>query len=291
MTLRHATHGPSVTSGFAPPAQRDHWTAISRRWEQVASPLRPCAEDAESYAEVVRRWADTHGIPRALILGVTPELYHLEWPAGSDLTAVDHTQAMIDAVWPGPRGAAVCADWRDMPLADGSRDIVLCDGGLSMLPYPQGHDRLIRTLRRVVAPNGLCVFRLYLPPVVRESPQAVLRDLLAGNVPNLNHLKLRLWTALQRDSRRGVSLAEVWNAVHRAAPDFDRLAAQIEWPREHLLAINTYQDCADRYYFPTVAELRGRFCEQPGGFVFHSLRFHNYPLGERCPLIVFRREA
>ena len=141
----------------------DHWTKISRRWKQLAPPLRPCAEDIAGYTEVIRLWTTSFGVPRALILGVTPELYYLSWPAGKELIAVDHTQGMIDTVWPGPKSSAICAGWTELPLPDRSRDVVLCDGGLNGLSYPDDLSRLVHELHRVVAPNGLCGIRLFVP--------------------------------------------------------------------------------------------------------------------------------
>ena len=269
----------------------DHWTKIARRWKQLAPPLRPCAEDICSYTEVIRIWTSSFSVPRALILGVTPELYYLSWPAGTDLTAVDHTQGMIDNVWPGPKNAAICAGWTDLPLPDSSRDVVLCDGGLNGLSYPDDLSRLVHELHRVVAPNGLCGIRLFVPPDEYESPDAVLDDLLAGKIANLNLLKLRLWTALQEESCHGLPLAQIWDAVHQVAPDFVRLAARIGWSLEHLSVINTYRDCYSRYYFPTFDEICQVFIEDPGGFVIHSHWRPRYLLGDQCPLVVFRRAA
>jgi len=267
----------------------DHWSDLARQWNQVFSPLRPCVQDLGAYHAAIARWSAEYGAPRALILGVTPELYHLPWPAGTHLTAMDHTQRMIDMVWPGPRSAAVCADWTDMPLDDASRDIVLSDGGLSMLSCPLGHARLVRALQRVLAPAGLCAFRLYVPPSPRETPRMVVQDLLDANIPHLNILKLRLGMALEESCARGVQLGHIWEVLRAAAPDFKGLAARIGWPLEHLLAINTYRDSFNRYYFPGVAEICEVFTDNPGGFVLESIQTPTYPLGERCPTIVFRR--
>ena len=57
-----------------------HWAEIARRWQQVGPPLRPSVQDIAFYTRAI---ADITA-PRALILGVTPELYHLPWPAGAN---------------------------------------------------------------------------------------------------------------------------------------------------------------------------------------------------------------
>lgn len=268
---------------------RGHWLDIAHRWHQVGAPLRPAAPDLASYTDLVGQWAAVHGAPRVLILGVTPELYRLPWPAGTELTAVDHTVAMIEAVWPGPRSAAVHAEWTDLPFAAASFDIVLCDGGWHLLSYPHDQRRLLDGLRRVIAPRGLCVLRLFVPPLQRETPTAVLDDLLGGAIPNLNILKLRLGMALQSSRECGVVLADVWRALHDAAPDFVELADRLGWPLPHLLAIDSYRDCPSRYHFLSVAEVCEQFVARPGGFSFVECRTPTYALGERCPVIAFRR--
>jgi hypothetical protein len=224
-----------------------------------------------------------------LLLGVTPELYLLPWPKGTDFLAVDRTQAMIDGVWPGPREAVQCADWLALTLPDSSRDVVLCDGGLHLLAYPRQQGRLVELLRGILSDQGLCILRLYIPPPQRESPDAVLRELLDGSISSLNILKLRLGMALMESASEGVELGTVWRAIHRVSPDLERLASRIGWPVEHMLAINTYRESTARYHFVTVDEVSDLFCGNPGGFKVHRVHVPSYELGERCPTIVLRR--
>ena len=82
-----------------------HWAAIARQWKQLGPPLRPVAQDIGFYWNAAEKWVRERGAPRVLLLGVTPELYHLPWPKGTDLLAVDRSQAMIETVWPGPKEA------------------------------------------------------------------------------------------------------------------------------------------------------------------------------------------
>lgn len=266
-----------------------HWPEIARQWKQVGHPLRPSPEDICFYNAAVDQWVQKNGAPRVLLLGVTPELYRLPWPNGTDFLAVDRTQGMIDTVWPGPRDSVLCSDWTAIKLPEGSRDIVLCDGGLHLLAYPKEQGRLVRILHRVLSNHGLCIFRLFVPPAQRESRDSVLKDFLQGKIPNLNILKLRLGMALHQDPTKGVQLKTVWDAIHEAAPDTDLLARRIGWSVEHMRSINTYQNCADRYFFSDIADVRDQFCNSPGGFDFDSIRVPLYELGDRCPTVVLRR--
>ena len=266
-----------------------HWANVARQWKQVGPPLRPSSQDLAFCVKWIERWASARGAPRVLILGVTPELYRLPWPAGTDILAVDHTPAMIKALWPGPPKCALSAEWTAMPLPPASRDLVLCDGGAHLLAHPEGHRAWVRELRRVLSPGGLCLLRLFVPPRRRETPAAVLQDLLDGRIANLNLLKLRLAMALCEDAARAVELRLVWDTLHAVAPDLRRLAVRIGWPADHLSAINTYRDCRDRYSFLTVAEVRRLFCGRPGGFAFEGMDVPTYELGDRCPTVVLRR--
>jgi SAM-dependent methyltransferase len=288
--LAHRSRIPAATAiDSSPNVASNHWRDVSLQWNLIGPPLRPSFEDIAFYTAQIHRWARRHGQVSALILGVTPELCQLAWPEGSTVSAVDHTPQMIENVWPGPQSAARCAEWTNLPLSTASCNVVLCDCGIVLLPYPQGHCKLVQELARVVTPDGICIFRLLVPPKMRERTEIVLRDLLSGMIANPNILKLRLGMSLQDDIGGGVQLARIWEALHEAAPDLNRVADRIGWPRAPLLAINAYRDCPTRYHFLDVAEVRQLFCEHPGGFAFETAHRPSYALGERCPTLVFRR--
>jgi SAM-dependent methyltransferase len=277
------------TTESNPPLAGGHWSDIAKQWSQVGPPLRPSPEDIDLFTAVVEKYSSDVAELRALILGVTPELYHLKWPRDAKVLAVDHTKAMIDVIWPATPQAVICGQWTDLPLETGSVDLALCDGGFQLLSHPDGQARLVRSLHRILAPAGCCVFRLFVPPEKKETADEVLADLSAAKISNLNILKLRLAMAMQIDAGQGVQLANVWNEIHRVEPDFPALAARLGWTLEHLLAINTYRDCAKRYHFLNVAGVCEMFCQNPGGFAVERFDVPSYELGERCPTIVFRR--
>jgi SAM-dependent methyltransferase len=295
--LRHLADGihaylpdiiDDVDESTPPPG---HWSDVARLWQQVGAPLRPCETDLDFLRERIDGWAREHGAPRALILGVTPEFHRLPWPDGTDLLATDNNRNMIDAIWPGRAEQVIEHDWISLPFDSASRDIVLCDGGLHLV-RPSDQKALVETLGRILAPGGLCFFRLFVPPAERESPEFVLEDLIAGRIPNLNILKLRLGMALQPTMIEGVGVAEVWNRVHSACPDFEALADRIGWSLEHLLALETYRESPNRYHFLTVAEVRTLFCsvpDSPARFSVEEVATPKYALGERCPTILLRR--
>ena len=277
----------SGTGATAKPA--GHWQEMARLWQQIGPPLRPAPQDVGFFTAAVQEWIGQWGRPRVLLLGVTPEIYRLPWPAGTDILAVDRAQAMIDAVWPGPREAVQCTDWLSLQAADSSRDIVLCDGGLHLLNYPEEQQRLVGLLGRVLSEHGIFILRLFVPPAERERPEVVLADLLAGRISSLNVLKLRLGMALLESAAQGVELGTVWQTVHEVAPDLAALAQQIGWPVEHTLALNAYRGRESRYHFVTVEQVIEMFCHAPGGFEVLRLENPTYELGERCPTLILRR--
>jgi hypothetical protein len=264
-----------------------HWPQIASQWKHVGTPLRPGGEDLAFLRERVLSQIKSNPV-RAVILGVTPEFFFLPWPTGSDVKALDKSVEMIAAVWPGPKESAICANWLTLPGALRPRHLVLCDGGLSVLKYPEELAKLISALKEITNGGSLCAFRLYVPPIVRESPEAVLADLRAGTIPDLNHLKLRLWMALE-DSGAGVQLAHIWETIHQIVPDLSFLASKIGWSADQVRPLDTYQNCQDRYFFPSIAQVVELFCTNPGGFELAEVFRPNYPLGECRPTIVFQR--
>lgn len=251
--------------------------------------MRPSAEDLSNYWDIANEWIQKRGAPRVLLLGVTPELYNLPWPKGTDFLAVDGSQDMIDAVWPGPEDIIRCANWLSLDLPEGSRDIVLCDGGLHLLSYPQGQHEIIRLLRRTLSHEGICIFRLFALPAQRENPDAVVQDLLDRQIGSLDIFKLRLSMSLQSKPGEGVELAQLYNKLVDTAPDLEKLAANIGWPAEHIKIFGYYRDIKYKYYWLTLEQTMDMFCMDPGGFQAHRLKIPSYNLGRRCPTIGMQR--
>ncbi|HYF16101.1 MAG TPA: class I SAM-dependent methyltransferase [Phycisphaerales bacterium] len=279
MTTTRATPAPHPAAAGV----HGHWPEIAARWGLVGPPLRPSREDTDFLRrEVLPRLP---GAPRVLILGVTPELHRLPWPARADVRAIDRARAMIDAVWPGEPAAALCADWRDMPLESTSFDAVLCDGGLHLLD-PPGQTRVLREARRVLRPGGLCAFRLFVPPAEHESPRAVLDDLLARRIANVNELKMRLLMAMQATPGEGVALDGVWRSLASTAPGLDALAAGTGLDPDALRALETYKDRPARYHFVDESDAAAAF--GAAGFRPIARGAPAYPLGDRCPTLIFR---
>jgi SAM-dependent methyltransferase len=267
-----------------------HWPRMALLWQRVGPPLRPAPEDLAVFQDAIDSWLAAHDpAPRALILGVTPELYALRWPSGTSLRALDASREMIDAVWPGPSAAALQGSWTAMPLATASCDIVVCDGGFGMLSYPEGQAELLRELKRILVPGGLFVVRLFAPAGRTGTVDEVFANLDAGNIASLDALKMRLWGALHGGASEGVRPREVVARILAAVGSFDRLAEDHGWPLEHVRSLELHRESVAVYHLTEAAEvMRMAMCD-PGGFETVGVVEPGYALGACCPIVTLRR--
>ncbi|MFO0760573.1 MAG: class I SAM-dependent methyltransferase [Byssovorax sp.] len=271
----------------------DPWRKNAAQWHRIGPPLRPVADDLAIVEEAAEEWRAAHaGRPlRALILGVTPELCTLPWPAGTALVAVDRSPDMIREVWPEtglPKGAsAIAADWRDLPFPDGAFDLIAGDGCYSLLPFPDDYRIFGTEMRRVLAPEGRFLMRAFVQPAKRESADAVGEALWSGRIGSFHAFKWRLAMSLQPSTAQGVRLADVWDAWHSICPDPAALGERLGWPLDTITTIDAYRGAPAHYNFPSVAELRAILA---GHFIEIACHTPSYELGDRCPTLVARRK-
>ena len=265
-----------------------HWHPMAQLWKLLGPPLRLSPEDVAGYRRFAWEWIDRNGPPRVLLLGVTPEIHGLPWPEGHDFVAADTSLAMIDHIWPGARDQVLHTDWLDLMLPPASRDLVLSDGGLNQVNSPAGREKLADLLHHILPRGGRFITRLYTLPTVAESPDAVIASLLAGEIANLNLLKLRLGMAMQESPAHGIAVREIYEKLRDSTSDWQTLAAQLGWPLDHLLAIEAYRDSGASYCFFSAGDVVKLFCES-GKFALLGSHVAAYPLGERCPMMAFER--
>jgi SAM-dependent methyltransferase len=268
---------------------RNHWSAVARLWSLLGPPMRPSPEDVAIAASTVRAWQEEHaaGPPTALILGVTPELASLPWPPGTRLSAIDASEAMVEALWPResvpPGSVARTGDWRALDLPGGSVDLVLGDGCFTALGSPAELRRVVVEARRVMRPGGRLVLRVFVRPDVPEEVDAMGEALRAGRIGSVHAFKWRLCMAVQRPDARQVAVADVWQAFRRICPDPSELVARLGWAPEAVATLDAYRDSAGTYSFPTLAEHRALLAPD---FTERSCHVPGYELGDRCPTLV-----
>jgi SAM-dependent methyltransferase len=216
-----------------------------------------------------------------VMLGVTPEVAALTLPAGSRMLAADLSLPMIRGVWPagsvGPRRWAVQGDWLALPLADASCDVAVGDGCFVLLSGPQP-DALLRSIARVLRPQGTLAIRVFTAPQRREHPQDVWHQLRAGQIGNFHVFKFRLLAALRQPDGH-VAVQQAWRFFDDHCDDPAALSESLGWPVEQVRTIDAYRAQPSLYWFPTIAQFRQRFA---GCFDEMACFQPTYELGERC---------
>jgi len=269
------------------------WRQRARDYDRMGSPLRPVAQDIGFLEEAAAAWsADAGRPPVALLLGVTPAIAHMAWPAGTRLRALDKSPEMIRALWSPPPGLDATVEsgqWLEMDrhAAAGSVDLVFCDGGFTLFGFPDEQRRLAKALSRILSPAGQAVLRMFVQPTSADSPDRVLDDLEAGVFDSFHAFKWRLVMALQSDERSGVDLDGVYTcfAARQAASARFREALQ-RFEAETVATMEVYRGLHQRHYFPSLASLEAAFA---GALTRQVHRFPDYMLGDRSPTITWSR--
>jgi SAM-dependent methyltransferase len=267
--------------------QAEHWQFIAKRWSNVGSPLRPIQEDQKNFSDLLN--LRTSGPVRALILGVTPELKNLPWPENSVVKAIDRSIDMIHAIWPGEKTNAVKGNWLQMPFADESFDCVLCDGGLHLLEYPDGHQALVESIYRVLSSCGFFALRLFALPSEREKLADVFSSVERGEIDSFHEFKLRVLMALQTSPQVGVSVRNAYDTIQSwAGGDFKDLSNRTGWPLEQIQTLESYRDTVSNYHFLSEEEsISALTCG--GRFRLLERRKGSYRLSQHCAILLLER--
>ena len=280
--------------GPAPDA--DHWPQNARSWSNLGAPLRPSPDDTRIVEAAISQWQRRHEapMPGALLLGATPELAACDWPAGTRLAAMDRNPAVITMLWPvpaTPAGAvAICADWRAMPLALATVDMVVGDGCHVCARFPDEALAINREIHRILRPDGVFVIRVFLRPDRHESLDDIRHDLASGDVGSIHALKWRIAAALHESTADGVRLADIWSAWQTMKPLAEREAARRAWgqgwrPGE-LATLEIHRGLETRFCMPTLGDFRATVADL--FFERHSA-IGGYELAERCRTFVLEK--
>ena len=264
----------------------NHWDTIAHYWSNVGQPLRPGPDDCRHYREIINDGG--RGPVRVLILGVTPELFHLGWPDDSTVFSADHSVEMSNAIWPGPPGSAITTDWLSLPFPDETFDYVLCDGGLHLLDYPDSQKNLPGRLARILKPSGRMIFRLFCMPDKPEPLSTVFADLAEGRLGNVHIFKLRTGMALQSSARGGIVLGEVYDKIITQYGTFENLRNVTGWPAKEIATLASYCDSKNCYHFLT-KDQSIKVLEGGRRFKLEHWVENRYTLGERCPIVALRK--
>lgn len=269
-----------------------YWESFpAGRLRPMPAPIAPGVEDISYLEARVTEFADeVSGNPvDAMLLGVTPRIASMHWPVGTRLVAVDWAESMIRRFWPAD-GLAIPAqvvrgDWRQLPLATGSRNVVVGDGFYTPLGTFADIRLVNAEVRRVLRSGGVYCARNFARPRHARTVAAVFDDLRAGNIANVFVLRWLLAMAAHGTSREGVVLDAVWRAWREHAPDPERLFAACGWPADSAWSIERWKGLQIHYSFPSSEELR-----ELAAPWFDVIAFHlpDYAWGECFPSMVMR---
>lgn len=274
----------------SPAAVASYWQSLASSYPALRWPLRPSGEDICVMQETVAAWAEQHSQGRfnALLLGVTPEIANMQWPAAASLMAVDGSAAMVSAVWPGDiagKRRVACGNWLALPLSKSSCGVVIGDGSMNCVLYPEGYRQMAAEAHRVLRHDGLLILRCYIQPAVQERPDDVLTDIFREPIPTFHHFKFRLLMAMQHSTQAGIGVDDVYRywAAHNL--DARLLSSRPGWEQSAIDTMELYRDSVTVHTFPTLAEYRSVLNE-----FFDEISLSSLPcnLGERCPILVLR---
>ncbi|MCB0190031.1 MAG: methyltransferase domain-containing protein, partial [Caldilineaceae bacterium] len=123
------------------------------------------------------------GHHNALLLGVTPAIATMKWPRRSRLLAVDSSEGMLDAIWPGDEPGvrlARAGNWLTLPVKSGSCTTVIGDCSFNCVAFPTVVQQLAASVARVLKEDGVLILRLYVQPERAHSLEQYFDDLLNG---------------------------------------------------------------------------------------------------------------
>lgn len=264
----------------------NYFAGGSRGW---IAPLAPTPEDIAHVEREVAALARSSGTA-ALLLGVTQGLAHMRWPADTSLLAVDWSESMIRSIWRA-RAAPLFAhvvrgDWRELPLAARSLDVVVGDGCYTAAGSRRDAALVLREAARVLRPGGLACLRSFARPEGSFTVQSVIDELRAGRPSNPFLFRWLLAMAVQGGSADGVRLGEVAETWGRIDAEARRLVEERGWLDDAEWAFGRWKGFAMRYYFPDPGELRALAAPD---FELVTYRVPAYERGECFPSLVMRR--
>lgn len=271
------------------PQSKNYWDLLAGQFQYQQPPLRPGREDISIFERLISGTRPAFPcLPiDALLLGVTPEIVNLAWPAGSHLLAVEKSQPMIKLIWPGDipgRRRVLRENWFDLKVQDHSLDLVMGDGVLTALSYPDQYRQLAGLVSRWLKPEGRLLFRVFARPEKAETLEAILADLRANRISKFDILKWRLAMMLQKSIGEGVVLDEVYRAWANIEREHPLPLAQTGWPAATVNTIKLYEGRMERYTFPTVKELDDAFSPQ---LRRASIVEPGYDFGHCCPIVSY----
>ncbi len=218
----------------------------------------------------------------ALQLGVTPEIAD----ASAHGIAVDWNPDMIRLAWPGNTSThrAQVGDWLKLDFAPHSFATAFGDGSLTMLSWPSDYRLLMVNLVRALRPGGRLVLRCFVRPDRCETVEELAAAVWSGGVDHFGAFKLRLAMATAAiGGRVFIPVADIYAQFESSFADRNRLLDATRWDLADLAQIDAYRHAGSGLSYATRGEIAAIL---PEGVAHRFYETEEYPLAERCPLLV-----
>ena len=279
--------------------ENDSWSETVEVFKRMKSPMRPDASETRIVEDWLRERLGAAGLEQAervevLVFGVTVETITLPWPENVRLTAVDRSEAMIQAFWPGDipnRRRLVRGDWEQLPWPPASFHFVFGDGFLNAWSHPRGQLEFAQRINQLLKPGGVFFFRGFAQADPPETLDGVLEAYRSGGIKHYHEFRFRLATALQADPCEGlwVSTALLDQKLVEAGIDLDELHRKTNYEppsRPNSGAGVVREPPPLLLNYPSVSEwervLSQRFRILGRGHGLHAL-------GARCPIFALEK--
>jgi hypothetical protein len=268
---------------------KTHWDQYAESWGGQSLPLRPSREDLKNYEEAIRVANAEQVYNNLLVLGATPEIYHLGASMGFAPRCIDHSKSMIDSIWPGPPDSAIHGDWREIDRSVGERVIVACDGGLHLLNF-DSQMRFMRCFRSGALSLSTLVLRLFLPPKQRQSTNDILEDFETRKLASISYLKVALWHSLDIQNAGVTRIRDVWEAVHqRSRGDVIGYLTSLGQSKIAVDSFLVYRDSPSSYYFHSMDRIHNMIHDSTG-FKLKKVLAPKYPKGDCFPVVIYAHD-
>jgi len=265
---------------------RLYWDRLALRW-RIAEPLAPSREDIGWFEHWTERYG--HNATRAVLLGVTAGIATMSWPNATKLVAVDWSSGMLKNVWPvagtPERTSVVCADWRELPIASASVNLVIGDGCYTALGNLADAAVFNAELHRVLKPGGTVLMRCFCRPAAGLDIDALFEQLFAGRIANLDLFRWLLAMALQGSSATSVSVRDIWAQWARRVPDMRTHQSRMGWTDDAIANMERMASATMTYNFASLDELLQTAAP---GFEVIDHDTPGYAWGELFPRIVLQ---
>jgi len=270
------------------------WKSQIDLLKAMTPPLRPHTSEVALVAEVATALQGAMGNSdfRVLLLGLTQEIVHMDWPSGTLLTAVDRSEAMIRHFWPGDipgKRTLVNSDWFDMPFGKPGFHLIVGDGVLNFQPFPDGFRAFLEHLRSFLYPGGQLCARVFTQLEIPESTESLMDEFSRSEKVNYYEFRYRYATSLQKTAMEGfdgtketldrsfeshgIPLSELYAKSQFTPPDVPNVKP------------GDKDECFPVYY-PTAAEFL-QAC--PPGLEVVSKLTGSHTLAYRTPIFVLQR--